>query len=216
MVRLCSPPKMRRPSGSMASGWDGALWVPQSPWVGGPGAFGPGLSATGGPGTPWSLLCGGMMGGAGALWPGHAMMGGASVGTVGEAVVPIHSQSTPAQAQVQASAALDAAGAFGPGLVAAPPRPTVEQVRDRAFNRAAVVAALREHFPLHWHSALGRKWPWLLCGDPFVTMANRGPRYSCWPSSKTNSGSAIRAIGGVHAVPVDWLPAGTKRKASGE
>eukprot|EP00802_Teleaulax_amphioxeia_P032264 Tamp_36151.p1 GENE.Tamp_36151~~Tamp_36151.p1 ORF type:complete len:139 (-),score=9.55 Tamp_36151:143-559(-) len=60
------------------------------------------------------------------------------------------------------------------------------------------------------------EWPWLLCGDPFVTMANRGPRYSCWPSSKTNSGSAIRAIGGVHAVPVDWLPAGTKRKASGE
>jgi hypothetical protein len=70
---------------------------------------------------------------------------------------------------------------------------------------------------LRWvHASECTKWPWLLCGDPFVTMANRGPRYSCWPSSKTNSGSAIRAIGGVHAVPVDWLPAGTKRKASGE
>ena len=47
-------------------------------------------------------------------------------------------------------------GELCPPVVAAPPRPTVEQVRARAFNRAAVVAALREHFPLHWHSALGR------------------------------------------------------------
>jgi hypothetical protein len=47
-------------------------------------------------------------------------------------------------------------GELCPPVVAVPPRPTVEQVRARAFGRAAVVAALRAHFPLHWHPALGR------------------------------------------------------------